>query len=176
MSSRRLGTRFGSLLLSLLLLAVAAVPVGAAEPPGWSQEVVAPAGVARAHLRDVELRRARDGRLIGVASRATADESSVGLTFVERSPGAGGAWRLLAVTRHSDVWPSLALAAGGAIHAAWVRQGSGIRYTTNRTGTWRVEVVPVGSGGETPSVALTNGGSPSVAFSVPLSRASSDTN
>lgn len=168
----RLPARSAALVAALLVTFVAAMPASAAEPPGWSQEELAIPGTSRAHLPDVDLRRARDGRLIGIAERATADQSSIGITIFARTAGASGSWRLLAVTRHSDISPTLALSAGGAVHAAWVRQGYGIRYTTNRTGTWGVEVVKGGSGGESPSIALTNGGSPSVAFTVSMSRTS----
>lgn len=170
MPSFRLPARLAALAAALVIAAVAAIPVAAAEPPGWSQEDVAVAGTSRAHLPGIDLRLARDGRLVGIAERATADQSSIGITIVERTPGATGSWRLLAVTRHSDVAPTLALSAAGAVHAAWVRQGYGIRYTSNTTGRWGVEVVPGGTRGEAPSIALTNGGSPSVAFTVPVSR------
>jgi len=169
----RAGVRLALILSAILVVfGISAVPVGAAEPPGWSQETVAPSGVARAHLRDVELRRTRDGRLIALAVRSSVDWSSAGLTFLERSPGTAGVWRVLAKTSNFDVAPSLALSVAGAVHAAWVREGSGIRYTSNRTGTWVVEVIPGGQGGESPSIALTNGGTPSIAFSVPISRTS----
>jgi predicted RNA-binding protein with TRAM domain len=82
-------------------------------------------------------------------------------------------WTVLAKTQHSDISPSLALAASGSVHAAFVRQGSGIRSTSNRTGTWVVEVVPGSTRGESPSVAVTAGGTPSVAFASFVSRATS---
>jgi hypothetical protein len=171
---RRLRASLSLLLTGFLLVgaSVGAAPASAAEPPGWSQEELAPAGVSIAHLGDVELRRARDGRLIALAVRSSVDFSSVGLTFLQRKPVAGAMWTRLAITSHSDISPSMALSATGAVHAAFVRQGSGIRYTSNRTGTWVVEVVPGSMRAEAPSVALTNGGTPSVAFSAFLSRSS----
>jgi hypothetical protein len=164
-----------AVLSTVLVLGSAALaaPVAAADPPGWTSEVVAPPGVARAHLPGVELEAARDGRLIGVAERATADRSSVGLTIVERSAGATGNWRLLAKTSWSDVSPSLALSAGGAVSLAFVRQGSGLRFTSNRTGTWRVEAIPgTNSRSFSPSLALTSGGTPSIAYTAQASRTS----
>lgn len=163
-----------SLLVFALVLGVfvATAPVGAAEAPGWTQEELAPAGVSIAHLNNVELRRARDGRLVALAVRATADQSAIGLTFLERKSGAGAPWTRLAITSHSDISPTMALSASGAVHAAFVRQGSGIRYTSNKTGTWVIEVVPGTARGEAPSLALTNGGTPSIAFSTFVSRSS----
>ena len=159
-----------ALSLSLLLIAGASPVVAAEPPPGWSQETLAVAGVARAHLRDVELEAARDGRLIAVGVRSSPDISPSGLTILERTAGATGTWRRLAITNNFDSQASLAVAAGGAVNVAWARAGAGIRFTSNKSGTWKVEVISTGGVGYSPSIALTNGGTPSIAFVSTVSR------
>ena len=99
-----------------------------------------------------------------LAVRSSPDLSPSGLTILERTAGATGTWRRLAITNNFDSQASLALAAGGAVNVAWARAGAGIRFTSNKTGTWKVEVISTGGDGYSPSLALTNGGTPSVAY------------
>lgn len=174
MQQQSMAVRLGRLLIVGLVattstLAATGRPAAAADPPGWSQEVIAPAGIARAHLGSVDLREANDGRLVAVAVRSSADESNAGLSILERPAGASTAWRILAMTHSADVAPSLDLAAGGAVSVAWIREGSGVRVTSNRTGAWVIEALPDSNGAQWPSLALTIGGMPSVAYVVPTS-------
>lgn len=175
MQQQSMAVRLGRLLIVGLvattstLAATGGPAAAAADPPDWSQEVIAPAGIARAHLGSVDLREANDGRLVAVAVRSSADESSAGLSILERPAGASTAWRILAMTRSADVAPSLDLAAGGAVSVAWIREGSGVRVTSNRTGAWVIEALPDSNGAQWPSLALTIGGMPSVAYVVPTS-------
>jgi hypothetical protein len=103
MPQQSLAVRLGCVLMLALVatactLAATVAPAAAADPLVWSQEVIAPAGIARAHLASVDLRAAGDGRLVAVAVRSSADQSSAGLSILERSAGASTAWRVLAIT------------------------------------------------------------------------------
>lgn len=179
MQQQSMVVRLGRVLIFALVattstLAAFLAPTAAAGPPVWSQEVIAPAGVARAHLGSVDLRADGDGRSVVVAVRSSADQSSAGLSIFERPAGASTAWRLLAMTHSADVAPSLDIAAGGAVSVAWIREGSGVRVTSNRTGAWVIETVPDSNGAQWPSLALTIGGAPSVAYVVPTSTTVAD--
>ncbi len=156
--------------IALLLVTTVAPLARAADAPGWTQETVTFTGFTPAFLAGPELRAARDGRLVGVGVRATADLSSGGISIFERGPGAGDSWRIVANTHNSDVEPSLAVARGGTINVAWRREGSGLRFTSNRTGRWVVESIPSSTAAAAPSLALTSGGSPSIAWANALSR------
>ena len=158
-SPRRL--TFAGAIALLLVTTVMTVPppARAADVPGWTQEADADESAI-----------ARDGRLVGVGSRASADLSSAGLSIFERAPGASSTWRIVANTNNFDVAPSLAIARGGTINVAWRREGAGLRFTSNRTGRWVVEAIPSSTTAAAPSLALTSGGSPSIAWASALTR------
>lgn len=167
---RRIRSAAGRVVLAAGLLAASAglgpvQPARAAEGlGGWSLDPLVVGTAAPPLLEWPSMAVDRTGNVVVAAVRSSADLASGGLAIYRRSAGDAGTWTRLAVTSAQDREPSLALNASGRVSVAFLREGVGLRYTSNRTGTWVVEPLAGTREALMPSLALTSGGTPAIAY------------